>query len=1170
MARLDHAPDRRRTNPSRTTRAVGFAAILLAVLLAPSLALAADGDAWAPVEGLAFNKDGTIKVGFAKLGVLHFDGAWACTTKVTPDAGQPQVNADSWSLTGALGSPSGELRIAERADKAAPDTLRVTVEVTAATAVATNSLSVCISLDLEHFSGVALSLDGTPCVLPAEYKDMGVLSKSGVQRLVIPQAGGIGRLELEGPFDVYIQDNRKFGGETYEVRLGMTPGQGQITKSSLAFNLRVAPFAAEPISIAAACNMGFRDETDGDQQGGWTDQGQNDLRMMKPGQTRLGGILFDILDPAQNGGKSCLVFAGPQREYFVKTAAVASPGKAYEQLYLLHAIAWAPQQKDVPIGTITVTYADGSSGTIQVLNARDVGNWWAPDANRPNGLIAWTGENPESFVGLFLSKFALERKPLKELRFDVTGAAVWMVVGVSAGEDAPLCVKETSYIVANERWKPVKHTWAIKAGSAFDFSSLVETPAGKDGRVVVRNGHFELENRPGVKTRFVGANLCYTANYLEKADCERLAENLRRMGYNTIRFHHYDRDLPNPKSSGTTEPDPVQLDKLEYLFHCLKKNGMYITIDLYTDRYLKKGEIAGFDRTVRHDFKQLVPVHAPAMENWKTFARNLLTHRNPYTGLTWAEDPALFTICGLNEDNFFVNGLKGEYDDVRQLYEARLDAQLASQGRTGLTPEEHAAELDNLGMQIQLEGIRAMHEYLRSLGYQGLFTDLNMCNHYGNYPQRDELDFVDNHSYWDHPRFLEKAWSLPSALSQRSSVAAGSYPAGLAPTRIFGRPFGVTEINFCVPNHCRAESGPVTGAFAALQDWDGVWRFAFTHTSKTITGEPVPSTFDIAGDPLNLLSERLVPLLFLRGDAKSATTAIPIVYTSDALKMPCARKGPPSAYTTLGYYARLGSVRGDCRAHADCAHIADLLAGQGAKTEGGGFWHHLAFWQRRGGPGAAAGASEFAAFLNSDSPGRVASSAVPLFDLDSKTLAADLAAAGIIDPAKVDLVAKRVVSETGEIVHDEGQGTLTVATPRTECFVLPGKVSLSGAAVTAANTDPDFAVVAVSSLDGKPVAESARLLVLHMTDVQNTKVKFGNRKHTVIEHAGTLPRLARNGSATITLKTANAATLKAWALDIDGTRLAPVTLRNDAGALTLDAKVFQPAGPCMAYELATE
>ena len=62
MARLDHAPDRRRTNPSRTTRAVGFAAILLAVLLAPSLALAADGDAWAPVEGLAFNKDGTYKI----------------------------------------------------------------------------------------------------------------------------------------------------------------------------------------------------------------------------------------------------------------------------------------------------------------------------------------------------------------------------------------------------------------------------------------------------------------------------------------------------------------------------------------------------------------------------------------------------------------------------------------------------------------------------------------------------------------------------------------------------------------------------------------------------------------------------------------------------------------------------------------------------------------------------------------------------------------------------------------------------------------------------------------------------------------------------------------------------------------------------------------------------
>ena len=67
----------------------------------------------------------------------------------------------------------------------------------------------------------------------------------------------------------------------------------------------------------------------------------------------------------------------------------------------------------------------------------------------------------------------------------------------------------------------------------------MDAPAGKHGRVVVRDGHFEFEKLPGVKQRFYGVNLVFGACYMSEAETEELADRIARMGYNTVRIHHH-------------------------------------------------------------------------------------------------------------------------------------------------------------------------------------------------------------------------------------------------------------------------------------------------------------------------------------------------------------------------------------------------------------------------------------------------------------------------------------------------------------------------------------------------------------------------------------------------------------------------------------------------------
>ncbi len=182
--------------------------------------------------------------------------------------------------------------------------------------------------------------------------------------------------------------------------------------------------------------------------------------------------------------------------------------------------------------------------------------------------------------------------------------------------------------------------------SIVDCAPLLHRPAGRFGFVTVKSGH--LQTRAG-RIRLFGVNLTTGACFPERADAERVAKRLARMGINAVRFHHMDAawesNLLLADDRETLHPD--RLDRLDWFIAKLIDHGIYIDLNLHVSREYPRGvRWEGMP-----DFFKGVDLFVPELvESQKSYARQLLTHRNPYTGRRYIEEPAL-ALVEINNEN---------------------------------------------------------------------------------------------------------------------------------------------------------------------------------------------------------------------------------------------------------------------------------------------------------------------------------------------------------------------------------------------------------------------------------------------------------------------------------------------------------------------------------------
>ncbi len=422
-------------------------------------------------------------------------------------------------------------------------------------------------------------------------------------------------------------------------------------------------------------------------------------------------------------------------------------------------------------------------------------------------------------------------------------------------------------------------------GSLIGMEEWIERPAGKHGRIVRRGDALFCGQQP---IKLWGLNLCYSACAPEKELAQRRAALYRRYGINAVRLHKF-ADGPGwagiQSRDSAVEFDPQALDRMDYQVAQFKQAGIYVKLSAHfgapklgpADKqyvpYLEEfgapkgpGGRVTVPHSAVHYSPELQQVHIQQIVN-------LLKHRNPYTGMTYAEDPAIAFVEIINEQSIlfytsmaplkasatlrrdvgrrFCQWLKQKYGSHQKLVEAWGQQALDSFANEAVIdgpehldkgnilplgnpwywdPQQLAGSqafrkrrlLDTLEFlyQLQCEFYDRYVQAVRKAGYQGEIVASNWqagraYSHFANLHSDALVGTIDRHNYFGGRR---------ANASMLHHPGSGMLSTGMQ--QVADRPFMLSEWIHVFPNQMGVEGPAIIGAYGlGLQGWDVSFMF---------------------------------------------------------------------------------------------------------------------------------------------------------------------------------------------------------------------------------------------------------------------------------------------------------------------------------------------------------
>lgn len=411
--------------------------------------------------------------------------------------------------------------------------------------------------------------------------------------------------------------------------------------------------------------------------------------------------------------------------------------------------------------------------------------------------------------------------------------------------------------------------------SVIDMSRLVPAPAGQVGFLKADGDKLRFE-KASAATKLLGVNANLEHGRYTREQLTQRAKYLRKFGVNCVRQHPLWDEVTT-----RGEIDPAKLDAYDWWFAELKKNGIYTDWSVFYHWTIgPKSGYPLYDDLPGGELRDTYGVIAGAPKLWEL--RNqvlveLLTHKNSYTGLRYADDPALAVVEMNNEESIFFWNPLGELasptpkkwvrhaQQLREMFAAwtkaryQSDAELKNawgQLREGdsisarelklMSPWEvdgdgirgpfagqtrRAGDVVRFLAELQRRNFERCEAAIRGTGFRAVtITTAWMAGSGAMEPANAWTDtassMIDRHDYFGGGEgghgIAEGGVKWQSHLSR---PGMGIFSSNLK--AVEGQPFSMTEWTQSPPNRWKHEALPIMAFWGlGLQGWDASWHFA--------------------------------------------------------------------------------------------------------------------------------------------------------------------------------------------------------------------------------------------------------------------------------------------------------------------------------------------------------